>query len=48
VRKNGALAAQRLDATEPWADLLTPVWRDGVLLVRHDFEAIRERSGKQE
>jgi nicotinamide phosphoribosyltransferase len=43
VREGGRLVAQRLDPTAPGADLLTPVWRDGALLARHDFEAIRAR-----
>lgn len=33
VREGGRLAAQRLDATAPCADLLAPVWR-GALLMR--------------
>jgi nicotinamide phosphoribosyltransferase len=44
VREGGRLVAQRLDTTAPGADLLTPVWRDGALLVRHDFDSIRARS----
>jgi nicotinamide phosphoribosyltransferase len=44
VKRGGRLVAQRLDATAPGDDLLKPVWRDGELLVRHDFADVRARS----
>ena len=44
VRDNGRLVAAKLDRTDPARDLLEPVWRNGELLVRHGFEAIRSRS----
>jgi nicotinamide phosphoribosyltransferase len=44
VRRDGKLAAARLDTVAPGDDLLVPVWRNGELLVRHDFAAIRARS----
>jgi len=44
VCRGGRLVAQRFDQTAPGEDLLTPVWRNGDLLVRHSFADIRERS----
>jgi nicotinamide phosphoribosyltransferase len=44
VRTEAGLKARRLDATAPGEDLLVPVWRNGELLVRHDFEAVRARN----
>ena len=45
VEEAGKLVAKRLDALAPGeTDLLAPVWRDGRLLVRHGFEAVRARS----
>ena len=44
VRENGVLTARRLDQIEPGADLLTPVWRNGELLVCHSFDQLRARS----
>jgi nicotinamide phosphoribosyltransferase len=44
VRTEAGLVARRLDAVAPGEDLLVPVWRNGELLVRHDFEAVRARS----
>jgi len=44
VKRGGRLVAQRLDATAPGDDLLKPVWRNGELLVRHDFADVRARS----
>jgi len=44
VMKNGRMAAARLDSIAPEENLLVPVWRDGELLVRHDFDAVRARS----
>jgi nicotinamide phosphoribosyltransferase len=44
VRTEAGLMARRLDATAPGEDQLVPVWRNGELLVRHDFEAVRARS----
>ncbi|ATQ41247.1 nicotinate phosphoribosyltransferase [Caulobacter mirabilis] len=44
VREGGRLVARRLDATAAGEDLLVPVWRNGELLVRHDFETVRARS----
>ncbi|MCW3836595.1 nicotinate phosphoribosyltransferase [Sphingomonas canadensis] len=41
---DGRLEARRLDACAPGEDLMTPVWRNGELLVRHDFEAVRARA----
>ncbi|MBI1181383.1 MAG: nicotinate phosphoribosyltransferase [Alphaproteobacteria bacterium] len=47
VRRDGRLAAARLDAVAPADDLLVPVWRNGELLVRHDFEELRARSERR-
>jgi nicotinamide phosphoribosyltransferase len=44
VRTEAGLVARRLDATAPGEDLLVPVWRNGELLVRHDFEVVRALS----
>lgn len=40
----GRLLAKRLEAVAPADDLLVPVWRNGTLLVRHGFAAVRARS----
>jgi len=45
VMREGRLVAARRDAIDPADDLLTPVWRNGELLVRHDFEQVRRRAG---
>lgn len=44
VMKDGRMAAARLDAIAVEEDLLVPVWRNGDLLVRHDFSTVRARS----
>ena len=44
VLEQGRMAARRLDAVNDGEDLLKPVWKDGQLLVRHDFADIRERA----
>jgi nicotinamide phosphoribosyltransferase len=44
VRRDGRLMALKLDDAEPGSDLLAPVWRNGALLARHDFDAVRRRS----
>lgn len=44
VMRDGRMAAARLDSVNPGADLLVPVWRNGEMLVRHDFDAVRARS----
>ncbi|MBJ7437523.1 MAG: nicotinate phosphoribosyltransferase [Sphingopyxis sp.] len=44
VMKDGRIAAARLDSVAADANLLVPVWRNGELLVRHDFDAVRARS----
>lgn len=44
LREGGRVVAARLDAIGAGEDLLVPVWRDGQLLVRHDFAEIRARS----
>lgn len=44
VEAEGRLVATRLDAIDEAEDLLTPVWRDGELLVRHSFADIRARA----
>ncbi|WP_257719790.1 hypothetical protein [Sphingopyxis macrogoltabida] len=38
------MATARLDSVAAGEDLLVPVWRNGELLVRHDFDAVRKRS----
>jgi nicotinamide phosphoribosyltransferase len=48
VKRDGRLVAQRLDATAPGDDLLKPVWRNGELLVRHDFADVRARSERRD
>ncbi|HWU02530.1 MAG TPA: nicotinate phosphoribosyltransferase [Novosphingobium sp.] len=44
VGENGRLVARRRDGVAPADDLLVEVWRDGRMLVRHDFAAVRERA----
>lgn len=44
IMQDGRLTAARADATDPDADLLQPVWRNGELLVRHDFDEVRARA----
>ena len=44
IRRDGRLIAVRREDAAPGADLLVPVWRDGTLLVRHDFDAVRQRA----
>jgi nicotinamide phosphoribosyltransferase len=44
VMKDGRMAAARLDTVAAGEDLLVPVWRNGELLVRHDFDTVRARS----
>ena len=44
VRENGRLAAARLDAIDTVRDELVPVWRNGEMLVRHSFAAVKTRS----
>lgn len=41
---DGTLAARRRDEVAPDQDLLVPVWRNGALLVRHNFDQLRERA----
>lgn len=45
VMREGRMAAARLDAVAAGEDLMVPVWRNGEMLVRHDFDAVRARSG---
>ena len=44
VMREGRMAAARLDSVADGEDLLVPVWRNGEMLVRHDFDAVRARS----
>ncbi len=44
VLDGGKLVSRRLDQTGSGQDQLIPVWRQGELLIRHDFEQIRQRS----
>jgi nicotinamide phosphoribosyltransferase len=44
VMREGRMAAARLDSVAAGEDLLVPVWRNGEMLVRHDFDAVRARS----
>lgn len=44
VLEQGSVVARRLDAIGGNQDQLIPVWRNGELLVRHDFTALRRRS----
>ena len=44
VRENGQLVAKRLEDVTPIESLLRPVWRNGELLIRHSFDAVRARS----
>jgi nicotinamide phosphoribosyltransferase len=44
MREEGRLVAKRLETVAPADDLLVPVWRNGTLLIRHDFAAVRARS----
>ena len=44
MREKGQLVARRLDAIRPEEDQLVPVWRNGQVLVRHDFAEVRARS----
>ncbi len=40
----GQLQATRLDLIEERQNLLKPVWRNGVLLVRTTFDEVRQRA----
>lgn len=44
VLDGGKLVSRRLEQLGDFEDQLLPVWRDGKLLVRHDFDQIRQRS----
>lgn len=44
VRRDGRLTAARLDVIDPSDDMLRPVWRNGKLLIKHDFEEVRRRA----
>ena len=44
VREGGRLVAKRREAVAESDDLLVPVWRNGTLLVRHSFDAVRARA----
>lgn len=44
VLRDGAMVAARRDAVAPGDDLLVPVWRNGEMLVRHTFDAVRARA----
>lgn len=44
VCRDGRPVAARHDMIDPAEDLLVPVWRNGALLVRHDFAEVRQRS----
>ena len=44
IMRDGKLVAARQDAIDSVENLLVPVWRNGELLVCHDFEQIRERA----
>ncbi|WP_077146591.1 nicotinate phosphoribosyltransferase [Sphingopyxis sp. KK2] len=44
VMREGRMVAARLDSVAAGEDLLVPVWCNGEMLVRHDFDAVRARS----
>jgi nicotinamide phosphoribosyltransferase len=44
VREGGRLIARRREEVSEAENLLVPVWRDGALLVRHGFDAVRARA----
>jgi nicotinamide phosphoribosyltransferase len=44
VREGGTLVAKRLDAVAEGENLLQTVWRNGELLIRHNFAEVRSRS----
>ena len=44
VLDQGKLVAKRFNAIDQADDQLVPVWRNGEMLVRHDFDAVKERS----
>lgn len=44
VRRSGRLMAQRVEDVEDGDNLMAPVWRDGIMLVRHGFEEVRARA----
>jgi nicotinamide phosphoribosyltransferase len=44
VREGGRLMARRLETVGAGDNLLVPVWRNGELLVRHDFAQVRARA----
>lgn len=48
VIKGGTPCAVRLDDLGERDNLLTEVWRDGRLLIQHDFETVRERARHHE
>jgi nicotinamide phosphoribosyltransferase len=47
VREGGSIVAKRLDQLGADKDLLEPVWRNGEMLVRHNFAELRARSEAQ-
>ena len=44
IEEGGRLVAARLDDIDPAEDRLQTVWKNGELLVRHDFDTVRSRS----
>jgi nicotinamide phosphoribosyltransferase len=44
VLDNGELVSTRQEQKGDFEDQLLPVWRNGELLIRHDFDQIRQRS----
>ncbi|MDP5102701.1 MAG: nicotinate phosphoribosyltransferase, partial [Erythrobacter sp.] len=44
IRENGRLVSVRLDDIDPAQDQLKLVWRNGELLIRQGFDALRSRS----
>lgn len=44
VRRDGRLAAARLEGVVEADNLLLPVWRNGTMLVRHSFDQLRARA----
>jgi len=44
VVREGQLAAIRVEDAGREENLLVPVWRDGIMLVRHSFNELRARA----
>jgi nicotinamide phosphoribosyltransferase len=44
MRRDGRLSALPMDEVAEQNNLLVPVWRDGVMLIRHSFDELRAKA----